>query len=140
MKKKAPKDLQKPVVEYETVDGEQKVLHVFESAAKAYRYYKSLDPPIDIWPSRISQVCNGQFKWIKGKYFRFATPEEIALLKHTVSRLERKPADEPEELTPGFDDWVEDHEADIIPAVTEKPVADDGLTDFERMLRKMCRE
>jgi hypothetical protein len=136
------KILEKPVVEYEIVNGDEKVLHIFESAAKAYRYYKSQSPPINIWPGRISQVCNGELKWIKKKYFRFATAEEVALLKHTVSRLEKKPAEEPEEITPGYDDWVDkgDEPVYTIPAVSEKPESEDGLTDFERMLRKMCGE
>lgn len=136
------KILEKPVVEYEIVNGEEKVLHIFESAAKAFRYYKSQHPPIHIWPGRISQVCNGELKWVKKKYFRFATAEEVALLKHTVSRLERKPADEPEEPTPDPDDWVDNGDQEVynIPAVSEKPEQEGGLTEFERMLKKMCGE
>jgi hypothetical protein len=136
------KILEKPIVEYEIVNGDEKVLHIFESAAKAYRYYKSQNPPINIWPGRISQVCNGGLKWVKKKYFRFATAEEVALLKHTVSRLERKPEEAPEEITPGFDDWLDqpDQEVYTIPAVSEKPAQEGGLTEFERMLRKMCGE
>lgn len=135
------KDLRKPIIEYELVDGQEKILHYFATATEVTKYYKQADPPLNIWQSLISLCCNGKVKWAKKHRFRFASPEEVAAMAASLKIIEitKREVEAIEKNKPIVDDLPE-QEPEEIPAITEKPVSDDGLTPFERMLQKMRGE
>jgi hypothetical protein len=126
----------KPLVEYDMVDGEQKVLHYFTSVLAAHKFYLAADPPIAIWPQLIYQTCNGKWKWAKRHYFRWATPEETQTMNQLLQSSEIE-----KEITPGYDDHLPEHviegPIEYIGRKTIKTEDNDNESPFEVMLRKM---
>lgn len=132
------RNIRKPIVEYDIVDGKEKVLHYFGCARDVFEYYANADPPQYIWLARIYDACTGLAKWAKKHRFRYATPDEIAVMSKAIQKMEEKPVEiKDEEITPNFDDWLQPIE--FIPPPDKfdsPPLSEDTLSPFERMLQK----
>lgn len=142
MKKKKGKFVrEKPIVEFEIADGKEKIVHFFESTRQAYEFYLDADPPLQIWQSLISDCLRGRVKWAKKHRFRYATEKEIRIYQNSLEAIEKRLQKEVEEkITPNYDDWLEptmnSQPADIIAANPNKPVTEEELSPFERMLKE----